>query len=259
MTVTEQLVRVFLVDKQLRGLQSRLGGAEKFLKEQSTQLQDLAGKQASLETQQKQFVAKIKDGEGEMARLDARITALRTQMDNAQTNKEYQALLTEVNTHKVDREKIEATTLELMAKLEEVRKQLTQIEGLTQERERVKQVAADDRSKKQSEIQERLDELKAERARLAADVPQDVMLILDRLILQRGDDAMAPVEVQDAKRHEFNCGACMMSLPVDVVFALMTSGRMTKCSSCGCLLHVDEESVRVITPPAKKTKKVELE
>jgi uncharacterized protein len=252
MTVTDKLVRVFQVDKQLRGLQSRLGGAEKFLKDQTGQLAALATKQTGLEDQLKKLTAKLKDAEGEVARLDARIAQLRAHMESADTHKGHQAFLTEISTQKIEKEKAEAVALEHMTKSDELKKQLEEIATQKVDREKVKAVAADDRTKRQAEIQDRLDELKRERDKLAADVPADAMSTLDRLIHQRGDDAMAAIEVQDARRHEFNCGACMMSLPVDVVFALTTSGRLTKCSSCGCLLFADEETVKAAAPQAAK-------
>lgn len=56
------------------------------------------------------------------------------------------------------------------------------------------------------EIKGRVEELKAQRASLAADVPRSACRA-ERLVETRGDDAMASVEVQDRKRHEFTCGA----------------------------------------------------
>ena len=62
------------------------------------------------------------------------------------------------------------------------------------EREKVRAVASDDRDRKAAEIKDRLAQLTAERAKLAAEVPGSAMATLELLVSQRGDDAMAPIE-----------------------------------------------------------------
>src|SRR6185295_7164516 len=118
-----KLLRVFRVDQQLQGLQSRLRAAEKFLEEQTKQLQQIETKRDTVHTQLKQMQATVADHEGEMARLDARVEQLREQMNAARTNKEYKAFLTEINTIKADRSAAETAALEVMTKADELKKQ----------------------------------------------------------------------------------------------------------------------------------------
>jgi predicted nucleic acid-binding Zn-ribbon protein len=255
MDVTAKLLRVFNVDKQLRGLQSRLGSAERFLGEQTKEIESLDSKRNTLESQLKQHTAQAADFEGEMARLDAKMATIRKQMDAAQTNKEYKAFLTEINTFKADRDNLETKALEVMTKSDELKKQVAELTSKRTEREQVQKVAAGDRDQRFKEIEARLNELKAERATLAAEVPADVMSLFQRLIDQRGDDAMGPIEIADHKRHEYHCGVCMMALPVDLVSGLMSSGKLTRCKSCECILYIDEETRKALTPGAGKSGK----
>ena len=102
MDVTAKLLAVFQVDKQLRGLKSRLTAAERFLGEQSKELSGLDAKQHALETQLKAVTAQTMGAEGEAKRLEARIAGIREQMNNAKTNREYQAFLVEMNTFKIE-------------------------------------------------------------------------------------------------------------------------------------------------------------
>jgi uncharacterized protein len=254
MDVTAKLLRVFNVDKQLRGLQSRLGSAERFLGEQTREIDTLDSKRSALDAQLKTSTAQAADFEGEMARLDAKMATIRKQMDAAQTNKEYKAFLTEINTFKADRDGLETKALELMTKSDELKKQLAELDGKRSERQQVQKVAVGERDQRFKEIETRLNELKAERAKLAAEVPADVMSVFQRLIDQRGDDAMGPVEIADRKRHEYHCGVCMMALPVDVVSGLMSSGNLTLCKSCQCILFLDEEGKKAMQPGGKAEK-----
>jgi predicted nucleic acid-binding Zn-ribbon protein len=255
MTVTENLVKVFLVDKQLRGLQSRLKGAESFLADQVKQLGSLDGQQKTLEQSHKTTLAKANEADGETKRLDARMAALKSQMDNAQTNKEYKAFLTEINTIKADRDRSEAAAIELMQKADEIKKQIESLGGQRGERESVKKVAEGDREKRYTEIKDRLAELEAQRKPLAEALTSDVVSLYSRLLQQRGDDAMAAVEISDFKRGEFHCGSCMIALPVDHVAGLLSSGKLTRCVSCQCILYLDEAARDAAKPQAKAAKK----
>jgi uncharacterized protein len=245
MSITEKLLRVFRVDQQLRGLQSRLRAAERFHDEQIRQLQQLDSRRDSINTQLRQIQAQIADHEGEMARIDARVEKLREQMNSAQTNKEYKAQLTEINTLKADRGKFETQALEQMAAGDELRKQLAEIEVNRSERQSLQKVAADDRAKKGEEIKDRLAELQGQRSQYAGEVPADVMTIYVALVRQKGDEAMAPVHELDRRRHEYTCGACQMAIPVETVSTLI-SGRnagapLTRCVSCGSILYLEQD------------------
>lgn len=249
MDVTAKLLRLYQVEKQLRGLQARLQAAEKFLAEQDKDLGSLSSRRSELEQQIKLLKALAGDREGEVRRLDERMATIRQQMDGAQTNKEYQAFLTELNNYKVDRDRLETAALEFMQKVEDLNKTAETIEGQRSERDKVRGVAQSDREARHKEIATRLVELKAQRDQAAAEVPGDVLQTLTRLLNQRGEEAMASVQVADRKRHEYTCGACQMSIPVDAVSALLSRGKLTLCASCQCILYLDEDAMKALNPP----------
>jgi predicted nucleic acid-binding Zn-ribbon protein len=252
MSVTAKLLRLYRVDGQLRGLQTRLQGAERFLAEQTKQLEQIETKRASIESQLKQLGASAADQEGETARLDAKMETIREQMGSAQTNKEYKAFLSELNTFKAERDKFESGALEQMTKSDELKKQLAELESQSTERRKVSQKAAQDRDERAAEIKVRLAELQTERTRLAAEVPASALSKFEGLVRARGDGAMAPVEIQDRRRHEFTCGGCMMSLPVEAVSGLLSRGDLTLCPACGCVLFLEEETTQAMQPAQSK-------
>jgi uncharacterized protein len=246
MSTTERLLRVFRVDQQLGGLQSRLKAAERFYEEQTRQVAQLDLKRDAINVQLRQLQAATANHEGEMARLDARIEKLREQMNTTKTNKEYKALLTEVNTIKADRGKIETAALEGMTKVDELRKQLAELDTQRAERERMQKVAADDKARKADEIKDRLSELKAQREHLAGEIPSDILSIYMALVRTRGDEAMAPVNELDRRRHEYTCGACQMAVPMETVSTLISGKNVgapiTRCVSCGSILYLEQET-----------------
>lgn len=252
MNVTARLLRVYRVDKQLVGLKSRLKAAERFLDEQTRLLMAAESTRSSTEKQLKQTKASILNHEGEMARLEAKMAALREQMNSAQTNREYKAFLTEINTFKAEYDENQKAALELMSTAEELEKQITELNVARTDREKVKKVAEGDRAARAEEIRARVDELTAERASLAASVAPSDLAIYEQIFAAQGDEAMAAIEVQDFKRHEFTCGGCMMSVPIEHVSGLLSHGRVTRCPSCRCILYLEAELAERMQTPASK-------
>src|SRR5215813_632573 len=124
MTVTSQLLELFRVDKQLRGLRSRLDAAERFLQQQKSLQTDLKTRASALESQARQMKASAGSSEGEAKRLEERIAGLREQMNSAKTAKEYNAFLSELGTFKDQKTAAEEEALGVMSKLEELNKEL---------------------------------------------------------------------------------------------------------------------------------------
>lgn len=242
MTTTEKLLRVHRVDKMLRSLTGRLAGAERFLAEQVRALGDLEAKDRALDQQLRQLQASAADAEGEAARVGARIEALREQMNTATSNKEYKAFLTELATYKDQKGAQETRALELMEQAEKVKAQRGEVAAGVAERRALRDRAAAERAEREAEIAGRLSELQAERATLAQQVPAEAMRTYAELVARLDEEAMAPIEIQDRKRHEFTCGSCMMSLPVESMSALLSHGSITRCVSCGCILYLEETS-----------------
>jgi predicted nucleic acid-binding Zn-ribbon protein len=251
MSVTKQLLAVFRVDKEIRGLSSRLNAAERFLGEQTRQLADISTQVSSLQAQLRQLQASANNAEGESKRIEAHINELREKMNNAQTNKEYKALLSEVNNLKEQRSSFDDEALGHMEKIEQIKAKLGTLESSRVEREKVRTVAESDRQGRADEIAAKLAELRARREEMAAAVPKDALTLYEELLAQRGEDAMAPLEIVDRKRHEFVCGSSMMSVPVEVAAQLM-QGRLTISPNDGCILYLTEQTEEILSATFRK-------
>ncbi len=241
MTVTKKLLALFRVDKEIRGLSTRLDAAERFLGSQTRQLAEIATQVSSLEAQLRQLQAAASNAEGESKRLEAKINELREKMNAAQTNKEYKALLSEVNNLKEQRSSFDDEALGHMEKIEQIRARLDELGAARVEREKVRGVAETQRQERADEIAGKLAELRARRDELAGEVPGDALRVYEELVRQRGDDAMAPLEIVDRKRHEYVCGSSMMSVPVEVAASLV-QGKLTLSPNDGCILYLTEQA-----------------
>ncbi|MFG0327976.1 MAG: zinc ribbon domain-containing protein [Phycisphaerales bacterium JB037] len=251
MTVTDSLLKVFQVDEQIEGLRSRLTAAERFLKAQSAQVDELTAKKRALESQLRQLSATAADREGEADTIQARIDKLRAQMNEAKTNKEYQAFLVEVNTLKADKSKIDSQALEQLEQIDALKAEIAGIDEQVAEKNRIVEVARSDRDQREAEIRDRLNELEGKRDALADSLPGPVLQSYrERRRRHEGDEVMAPVEVQDFRRHEFTCGSCMMNIPMEIVMSLLT-GQLNNCS-CGVFLYLENDLSEKLSASARK-------
>lgn len=253
MSVTKQLLDLFRVDKQLRGLRSRLDVAERFHDSQAAQLAEVEKQQAALQSQHKQLKTAISSEDGEASRLDARISALREKMNAAKTSKEYNAFQTELNNYKTEKSAVEEREIDSMQKVEQIQKQLDEIKNKITERSAIVAKAKADRDQKAADIKDRLAELTAEREKLAAAIPASERRSFEDLVKLRGDEAMAAVEVLDRRSHEYSCSSCMMAVPVETASAIMM-GRLVSCPSCSCILYIEEEMLAAASATNAKKK-----
>ena len=251
MSVTRQLLAVFRVDKEISGLQSRLTAAERFLTEQTKKLADIGAQAESLNAQIRQLKASSSNAEGESERLKGHIDELREKMNNSTSNKEYKALLSEVNNLKEQRSVFDEQGIEQLEKIDQLTKQLEELEAAKAEREKMREVAENDRQQRADEIADKLSELRSKREELIAEVPKDALRTYEELLDSRGEDAMAPLEIVDRKRHEYVCGSSIMSVPVEVAASLI-QGKLTISPNDGCILYLTEEDEETLSGSFKK-------
>src|SRR3954470_22410537 len=112
------LVNYYRADQRVREAQSRLDAATKDVRIQERKVNDLGEKHKLASAKLKEMQSRQGQLDLDLKSRDAHIEKLRTQQQNAKNNKEYQAFLVEINTEKVDKNKIEEQLLDLMGQVE---------------------------------------------------------------------------------------------------------------------------------------------
>ncbi|HIO20488.1 MAG TPA: hypothetical protein EYN11_05260, partial [Phycisphaerales bacterium] len=181
MTLIDNLLTLYKVDRQVRSLRSRVESAEIYLKVQNRQMDAISVERTENELQLKQRRAKIANIETETGSIDTRIDYLRQELKKAVNDKQYSALLAEVNTIKELRKAFEEEILVEMTFVEELELAAADISQRVEEREKVKQVAENELKVRKSEIAEQLVELESERSTAAAVIPEETLNEFDSL------------------------------------------------------------------------------
>jgi hypothetical protein len=235
------LVNLFRADQQLREAQARLESASRSVRMQERRINEITEKLRLAQTQLREQQARSGQLDLEIRARDARIDKLRTQQQNANNHKEYQAFLTEINTEKLDKGKIEEHLLKLM---EDVEKTQADVKDLTASLESEQKRYQETRSQlggKLSELQAEVDQLVPLRAAAAKALPPKAVDAFDRLAERFEGEAMAAIGKPDRRREEYICNACNMSLVADIYNRLHSRDEMVFCPNCRRLMFIPDE------------------
>jgi len=242
MSVQDKLHDLFLLDQQVRGLSGRLDAAKRRLRAQTVKLEQLQQQHRELEDQLKHKAAHAATLEHEANAVQGRIDTLRERLANITNNKEYSAVLVEVNTLKIEHGKKEEEALAEMEGRDQLKVELDALAQKVEDQKKVVAGADAEVAERQAEVGDRLAEVTAERDAAKAQVRGDALATYERAANANDGEAMAPIIEEDRRRREYSCGGCYMSMPVEQVNALMSRpDEVVVCGSCVRILYVAEK------------------
>jgi uncharacterized protein len=177
---------------------------------------------------------------------DSEIAKYRQALLVAKTNKEYSAILTQLNTHKADNSKLEERVLGLMGQVEVRRKTIAGInEQRATETARVAELQAAAKAE-EDRCRNRMDKLKAERDEAASAVPPKALDFFNRISGKNEGVAMAKVIRTHPKRAEYACDGCNMAINIEQVNAILSRDEAITCNICGKILYVDVPAAKAV-------------
>ncbi len=252
MPLINNLLTLYKVDHQVRSLRSRVESAEVYLKVQKRQMDCIDVERTENDQLKMQRKSKLSNAETETGSIDSRIEHLRDELKQAVNDKQYSALLAEVNTLKEHRKAFEDEMLAEMGSLEELETIAIEINQRAEERTKVLQVASKELSVRESEIAEQLAELEIERTAAAAVIPENILSDFDEIADDYDGETMAAIEIIDKKRKEYSCTSCSLHLPLETVTTLMSNtDTVVQCGQCDRILYLEAESREALAPSDK--------
>jgi uncharacterized protein len=239
----DALHRLQEIELQIADIRSGIDRKARAVTRQQARIQALDAKITAL-------IAAIRHDQIEADRFDldvksqeAEIAKLRQALNAVKTNKEYSAILTQLNTNKADNSKIEEKVLVALTQIDVKKKELA---GLQEEKagEVTKQGEFQAAVKQTEEhAKPKLDRLLAERAKAAESVPAAALQVFNRVANKNEGQALAVVMRTNPKRAEYACGGCNMAINIEQVNAIMSRDEAVLCNSCGRILYLEQPTV----------------
>jgi predicted nucleic acid-binding Zn-ribbon protein len=175
----------------------------------------------------------------ELKSKDEQITRLRALLNSAKTNKEYAAVLTQLNTNKADNSKIETQSLELLKNIEADEAECDQIQTQINEQKEQLKVLRTETEAQAGKYQAEIDKIQAEWDEVAKTIPKKPLEIFKRVTETYDGQAVAVIEQQDGKKGVYSCGGCFMGITAESVNLLMTKDDIIRCPNCTRILVLD--------------------
>ncbi len=235
-SVLNGLIKLQSIENRLRAVKAKLTRCRRNVVIQENQIRSL---QNALEAKKEEIqLANIQSGrlELELASKDEAITRLRASLNVAKTNKEYAAVLTQLNTTKADNSKIETQVLELMRDIEADEAECGEMQEQIGEKKR-----ALEQTRKEAELlatgyEAEIEKIQAEWEQVAQTIPAEVLEIFKRVAETYDGEALAVVEKQGDRTETYSCGGCFMGITVESVNLLMTRDDIIRCPNCTRIL-----------------------
>ena len=237
----EKLVRLHRVEADLKRTETELAEVPRLRKE----IEDrLAGDRARLDAAKAALEASLKArklNEAAVQDLEGKRSKYKGQLMEVKTNKEYTAVLHEIEGVERDikgREDVileemeRAETLALAVKREEADFKAVETEAKREGKELDVRVAR---------LEEEAGRLRKERDAVAASVPEDALDLYARVAKQRGTGV--------AEAREGMCQACHVRMRLQIWVEVKKNDQLFQCESCSRVLFYDPPPPTVVVEP----------
>jgi len=239
--VLSGLTRLQSVENRLRVAKNKLARCRRNVIIQENQIRTLT---SSLEAKKEEILlTKVQSDrlELELKTRDEAISRLRASLNTAKTNKEYAAVLTQLNTTKADNSKIETQVLDLMKDIEVDEAESKKIEEQIKEQKKLLEQKRTEAEQLSVKYEAEINQIQSEWDEAASQVPAESLEIFKRVADTYDGEALAKVEEQGAKATAYSCGGCFMSITPESVNLLMTKDDIIRCPNCTRILVLGSE------------------
>ena len=225
-----KLLQVQERDQRLRNLQRDLKEIPNLQARAKSQLSDDQAATDAAHAAMRDVEVKMKTLDIDIQTRQNTIKRLKDQQFETRKNDEFQALANEVKRYEKDVHDLEDKQIELMEALEVAKAN----QKVAQDKLAITQGHVNEELKQLEErsvnIQEKLVEMKAERAQIAAPVDPESLNLYDRLAKNKGGTAIVVAE-------NGVCGGCHMKLVISTLASLKGDKDITHCEQCGRILY----------------------
>jgi predicted nucleic acid-binding Zn-ribbon protein len=236
-TIRNILEQIHLIQNHLNDLNGNLRRVPLVLKAHEGNIQKQLANLAQINETYQKLKAEAKQKELEVAANDLALAKRKTQLQESKSNKEFQALQSQIKADEAARSVLDDEALEAIEKAEQYAVNVpvaeTELKKLRELYEITKKKFIEEKPKIEEKISHFQKLLAAEEAKL----PRDFSEIYNRLVRNvGGNEALAVVENQKY------CGGCNHQIPINSLAQILQKKPIV-CSSCARLLYLPNDFV----------------
>lgn len=232
----EQLIELQGIDTKLKDLNDLLGDLPSKVQGLNEQEDSIKNSLVDNKKRLKELEVELHKKEVYVSQLDGKVDTLKDQLFLVTNNKQYDALMKEIDYLKEKKSVLEDESIKLLEEkeqlLESVASMETELKDLTED-------LSKRREKLESAISESADEksvLERERQDRVDKIDLNIVSVYDRVMGAR--DGLAVVHVEGT-----GCGGCGAHIPPQTVTEVRAETRIHRCDICGRFLYNQEKVV----------------
>jgi len=248
-TMLAALLQLQSIERQLSHVRGRLKVRKNAVATQQKRIEQCRGDWQALHDRVMTRRAQADRVELDLREKEGQVSKFRSCLNTAKTNKEYAAILTQINTLKADNAKLEEEALKIIQDVETIKASVDQARQKIEIEEKrlaeVEQTSAAEVAK----LTAMLKDLTARRAEAVKAVPSDALVVFDRIAENYDGEGMAVIEIHGKKPpHDYVCGGCYMTLNAEHANALRVRDQIRTCNNCGRILYLEPQEESSRTP-----------
>jgi len=176
---------------------------------------------------------------------EAHIAKLREALNHSKTNKEYAAILTQLNTDKADALKSEDQVLAAMTKVDELKKAEADLKVQLEKEQACLAELEKAAHETEQRLANQLSALENQREEATEGIPAEALRMFERACEHHEGEALAMIEQPHPKRAEFICSGCYMSVPLESINSLQSRDAVLTCQNCSRIMYLESQALAV--------------
>ena len=227
------LLKLQELDLELNKIQAEHDSIPAQMEEMERDCNELNVEIEEQESELKTLKVTIREAESKIALLDEISKKYNQQLLTVKTNREYSALLTEIESVKREKEELEELILQNMEKTEALSAEIKEKNGRLKKLGKERQGKKDELDVKLKELSNEMVRHKRKRGRLTGEVNRPTLKLYERIMNSRVNRAVVPVR-------SGSCGGCFAHVPIQKVADIRKGSQIYTCDGCGRILYYDE-------------------
>lgn len=240
--IINALFRLQRIERELAALRGKEESFRRMARAGAKQLEKQESQRQAHMAEIARCQVEINQTDLEIKSFEESVNRHRQALNTAKSNKEYAAILTALNTEKADSAKRETQILQLMSKMDQMRLEATKFD---EEKQKIESRIRKHEQELAAYLQEHRDDyerLERDRQQAAENVPYSVLQTFERIAAHHDGEAVADVVRLSSRGHDYVCGGCNMSMPLELVNKLRSRDEVQVCNSCGRILHIEQQT-----------------
>lgn len=229
----KELLEVQEIDLRIMSLSQERDILPQKLEEIKDAVKNEEAKKKELEEENKNSIKERRQKERDLEGKNDTRTKFQTQLYLLKSNKEYTALLKEIENTKNEMDALEEDVLMHMEKIEDNERKSVEQDKIVEAKRKELEETFKKNAEKIDLIDAKLAEWQKDREEKSSNIPKNILKQYDRVRQARNGTALALIKNNA-------CQGCFMELPPQVISETKLGQRLVVCENCNRLLYFNE-------------------